>query len=225
MALVDSEMAEEEGRSNPVDWLHAITRLADRVQLFVQRARIEGPRKVSRITLLYDRIVHEIQLPNGGSFHPKAWIAYYTPKQTRDTEGQPGIVRLVCASRNLTNSQCWEAFVAIEGNTGEARVNAPLNRDIESFLTSVTPPQARNVSAHRRLLAAIERTQFEPVGPLRDSARLRWQTSGGAKLSEHMPGSGRRALVGIAISQCVLSEAALGRLWTGRRDLHSKVPG
>ena len=165
MAMVDAELAEEERRANPVECLHAITRLSDRVQVFVQRARIASPRQVSRITLLYDRIVEEVQLPNGGSFHPKVWVTYYRPRHTRETEGQPGIVRLICASRNLTTSQNWEAFVAVQGTEGKAKVGEAINSDIATFLNGFTQPAARKARSYRTLLNAIERTRFAPPAP------------------------------------------------------------
>ncbi len=195
MAMVDAELQGEGQRADPVECLQAITRMADRVQVFVQRARIASPREVSKITLLYDRIVHEVQLPDGGSFHPKLWVTYYRPRNTRDTAGRPEIVRLICASRNLTTSQCWEAFVALEGTVGTGTRSDALNTDIASCLESLVRPELRKAASYRALLAAVRKTQFTPATPLRGSARLRWQGPGSGALDQYLPKSGRKALV------------------------------
>ena len=59
LALVDAEPDDDEGTAKHVDSLHAITRLTDRIRVFVNRGQTSGPRLVSRVTLLYDRIVQK----------------------------------------------------------------------------------------------------------------------------------------------------------------------
>src|SRR4029453_4381693 len=81
LGLVDAEGELEESTIKSIDSLHAVTRLADRVSVFVNRGQISSPSKVSRVTVLYDRIVREVCLP-AGCFHPKVWVTHYRPRKT-----------------------------------------------------------------------------------------------------------------------------------------------
>src|SRR4051812_26654679 len=72
MAFVDAESESEDSSTAGPEALQAITRLVERVRVFVNRAEIHGPSKVNRMTVFYDRIIREVRLP-GGCFHPKVW--------------------------------------------------------------------------------------------------------------------------------------------------------
>jgi hypothetical protein len=88
LALVDAETESDESSTKHIDSLHAITRLADRVRVFVNRGQISGPRQVSRVTVLYDRIVQEVCLPEG-CFHPKVWVTHYRPRKSPGAPKRP----------------------------------------------------------------------------------------------------------------------------------------
>ena len=48
------------------------------------------------------------------AFIQKSGYTFYRPRKTWSLDGQPDIVRVICASKNLTAAH-WEAFVACEG--------------------------------------------------------------------------------------------------------------
>src|SRR5690606_33140618 len=77
----DAEVEDEMAKPNPVEVLRAITRLASRVRVFVDRGQIGAaePRWQSKLSNLFDRIVREVAFEQG-CFHPKVWVARYTPQ-------------------------------------------------------------------------------------------------------------------------------------------------
>ncbi len=193
LALVDAEVESDDGATKHIDSLHAITRLADRVRVFVNRGQISGPRQVSRVTVLYDRIVQEVCLPEG-CFHPKVWVTHYRPRKSPGATERPGILRVICSSRNLTTSQCWEAFVACEGHEGKGKAAGSLNSGIRGFLMRLMA-HAPHSSTVVRLHDVLNRTTFNLPRPLQDEAVFLWQWHEGQGLHRHLPTEGRRALV------------------------------
>lgn len=194
LALVDAEGESDEGATQHIDSLHAITRLADRVRVFVNRGQISGPRQVSRVTVLYDRIVQEVCLSEG-CFHPKVWITHYRPRKSPGAAERPGIVRVICASRNLTTSQCWEAFVAFEGQVGRGRAAGVLNSGIRDFLVRLVADEPHPSGMVVRLREVLNRTTFGVPRPFQNEAAFLWQWHDGQGLHRHLPTQGRRALV------------------------------
>lgn len=194
LAFVDAEAESDQGTTNPVDSLHAITRLADRVRVFVNRGQVSGPPRVSKVTILYDRIVQEVSLP-AGCFHPKVWVTHYRPRKSPGLAGRPGLLRVICASRNLTSSQSWEAFVACEGQEGRGKVAGSLNAGVRDFLTRLLETMPSPSPSLVRLRDALSRTTFDIPRPLHDEVSFLWQWHEGPGLSRHLPAQGRRALV------------------------------
>jgi hypothetical protein len=194
LAFVDAEAESDEGSAKNIDSLHAITRLADRVRVFVNRGHIAGPRQVSRVTVLYDRIVHEICLPEG-CFHPKVWVMYYRPRKNPGVAERPGVLRVICASRNLTTSQCWEAFVAFEGQEGKGKVTGSLNTGVREFLTQLLKSDPHQSPTVVRLCEALRHTTFDLPRPVKEDASFLWQWHDGLGLYRYLPTQGRKALV------------------------------
>lgn len=194
LALVDAEAESDEDSTKHIDSLHAITRLADRVRVFVNRGQISGPRKVSRATVLYDRIVQEVCLP-AGCFHPKVWVTHYRPRKSPSASKRPGVLRVICASRNLTIGQSWEAFVACEGQERAGKSGASFNREVRAFLMSLAADEPQQLPIVTRVCQALSRTTFDLPRPLKNEAAFLWQWHGGQGLHRHLPSRGRRALV------------------------------
>ncbi|TRZ49138.1 hypothetical protein D4S03_08760 [bacterium] len=194
LALVDAEAESDEKSTKNIESLHAITRLADRVRVFVNRGQISGPRQVSRVTVLYDRIVHEVCLAEG-CFHPKVWVTHYRPRTSPGVAERPGVIRVICASRNLTTSQFWEAFVAFEGQVGKGKVAGSLNVGVREFLRRLLTDESHPSPIVDLLREALSRTTFHLPRPLQKEAEFLWQWHGGQGLHRHLPTQGRRALV------------------------------
>lgn len=193
LAFVDAEPDNDEKRAKHVDSLHAITRLADRIRVFVNRGQTSGPRLVSRVTLLYDRIVQEVCLPEG-CFHPKVWVTLYRPRKVPGSADRPDLLRVVCSSRNLTTSHCWEAFVAFAGEVGSSKTSGPAS-GLRAFLGMLKASQAGQPPIIERLVQALDRTTFDLPTPLRGHTAFLWQSHGGKPLKHLLPAAGRRALV------------------------------
>lgn len=192
LAMIDTESDEDPAK--PIESLHAITRLAGRVHIFVNRGQVQGPRQVSRVTVLYDRIVHEVCLSEG-SFHPKVWVTHYRARKIAGSNPPPELVRIICASRNLTTSQSWEAFVTFEGEVGKAKATSGLNAEIVGFLKKLTIAKPLRSSSLARLSEALSRTRFTLPRPLQKRAEFLWQWHQGPALLKHLPTKGQRALI------------------------------
>ena len=195
LALVDAEAELDESSIKSIDSLHAVTRLADRVSVFVNRGQISSPSKVSRVTVLYDRIVREVCLP-AGCFHPKVWVTHYRPRKTPGALERSDVVRVICASKNLTTSSHWEAFVFCEGAVVPGRkVNHPLNRGVGDFITRLAGMHSSPSRRILRLREAVAQTAFTFPKPLQKETAFLWQWHRGQNLHRHLPPNGRRALV------------------------------
>ena len=110
-----------------VELLRAIIRLVHRVRVFVSRGHIteKDVARHGKLSSLFDRIVHEVYFKEG-CFHPKVWVARYEPKESADALGQKPMVRIICASRNLTQGSRWEIFAAFEGKENGGKIgNGP----------------------------------------------------------------------------------------------------
>ncbi len=194
LAFVDAEAESEDGPSSHIDSLQAITRLAGRVRVFVNRGQVLGPRKVSRVTVLYDRIVQEVALPEG-CFHPKVWVAYYRSRKGPGAPDRAGVLRVICTSRNLTTSQSWEAFVACEGRVGNGKATGSFNKEVREFLTRLIAYELDGSSIVLQLREALAKTTFDFPKQLKNECGFLWQWLGDEGLQRYLPPSGRKALV------------------------------
>lgn len=193
LALVDAE-SEADRAARQLDSLHAITRLVDRVRVFVDRGHIIGPRQANRVTMLYDSIIQEVCLPEG-CFHPKVWVAHYSPRARPGSSELRGLVRVICSSRNLTTSQCWEAFVAIEGLEGKTKVAGPPNAGLRDFLARLQALAPENAAVVAGLDDVLRRTVFELPRPFQQKLDFLWQWQSGPGLNRFLPDHARRGLV------------------------------
>lgn len=193
LALIDVE-PNQNGSPQHIDNLHAITRLSNRLRIFVNRGGIAASNHSSRVTALYDRIVREVSFAEG-MFHPKVWVLHYRPRLIAGQEIPPGIVRVVCASRNLTTHQCWEAFIAWQGAEETRKVGGRLHSDIATFLHRLVEEDQERLPQVEHLLDVVARTTFEVPRSMQKDARFFWQWPGGEGLQRYRPHKARRALV------------------------------
>ena len=192
LAFVDGEIEDPNSPSGQIDALHAITRLAARVRVFVNRGQISSQVKLSRLTILYDQIIREVSLPEG-CFHPKVWITYYRPRQRSDSLRKQGLVRFVCTSRNLTSSQYWEAFVACEGREESGKASDPINGEIKSFLSRLEDREP--ASPINELMTALGRIRFDLPKHMQAETHFLWQWQGGKQLHRNLPSRGHKAML------------------------------
>ena len=197
LAFVDAEAETDAARLNQIEVLRAITRLAGRVRVFVDRGHISGAeaRRHGKLSSLFDRIVREVTFDQG-CFHPKVWVARYEPKASAQALGQKPLVRIVCASRNLTTSSCWEIFAAFEGqeNWGTPGNNG-LTSGITSFLGQLNRETGGGEELLRRLQKALQRVHIDLPHQMNNGCWFDWQWPDGPPLWNSFPQRGTRALV------------------------------
>jgi len=196
LAFVDAEADNESERLNPVELLRAITRLANRVRVFVSRGRITE-KDISRhgkLSSLFDRIVHEVTFSEG-CFHPKVWVARYEPKATAEAAGLKPILRIICASRNLTQGSRWEIFAAFEGlENGNENKNG-LARELSAFLEKVKQSAEDGDTVVSTIQGALRRVQIELPRQMSEGCHFNWQWNGATPLWKIFPQRGTQALI------------------------------
>ncbi len=201
LAFVDSEIessaedaADVERSYNPIQVLQAFLRLRDRVRIFVQRGGILAAGKTHRLSLqrLYDRIVTEVA-PEHGCFHPKVWVCQFEPRQTVERQTARPLVRVICGSRNLSTSRCWEAFTAFEGVVNGSRIATPLKSGVRRMLEQLGDQADKELLDE--LSAAVMRASFPSAKPFADRCEFRFQSASGDDLWSRFPSRVARALV------------------------------
>jgi hypothetical protein len=203
LAFVEVECEGNPIVSHPAEALQAICRLAGRVHVFVNRARFACPDQNRRYARLLDRVLHEVQLPFG-CFHPKVWVIRFRPARAADAT--PARIRVICSSRNLTDSHYWEAFASFDGEEGATARKDPLNRSLQEFLT-LLPDEGGSRSLLAKLRSDLAKADF---GKSRQDTSFLWQWPDREHLSLHLPRGARALVVSPFVGQSFL-EKVLGR--------------
>lgn len=196
LSFVDAEADSDSERLNQVELLRAITRLARRVRVFVSRGQIteKDVARHGKLSSLFDRIVREVYFKEG-CFHPKVWVARYEPKASADVLGQKPLVRIICASRNLTQGSRWEIFAAFEGQEQGGRTGNGPARELADFLGRLNYSTEAGDDIVRRLQAALLRVQIDRPGQMEAACHFHWQWHDGTPLWDSFPQRGTRALI------------------------------
>ncbi|WP_415080667.1 phospholipase D family protein [Micropruina sp.] len=145
--------------ADPVAALEAIRSCTDRVDIFCQAGQLTVPRRHSDLMAYLEPMVHPVRRPRPSSlFHPKVWFLHYR------ADDQPERFRLLCSTRNLTDSQAWDAVVSLDGvarpHTDPS--NEPLAKLIEALPRLAVAPLAPDRAARVAELAdAARRVDWE----------------------------------------------------------------
>lgn len=195
LTFIDAEPEGEDGLANQAEALRAITRLSGQVRVFVNRGRISLNLKSqpNKLLSLYDSVVREVRI-KGRSFHPKVWVVRLTPRALPGTVELKPIVRLICASRNLTTSQYWEAFVCFEGFEDSGLRKRGLQTEISQFLRKLADNSPTD-DCLERLIEAVGRTHFQSPQECLERCQFLWQWKEKQELLEHVPNTGEETLV------------------------------
>ncbi len=132
------------GTPDPVAALEAVRACTDRVDVFCQAGQIMVPAQHSDLMAYLEPMVHPVRRPRSGFlFHPKVWFLDYR------TEGDPERYRLLCSTRNLTQSGAWDAVVILDGVRGSkpSAVNRPLSallKHLPSLAVRPLPDERRH---------------------------------------------------------------------------------
>lgn len=147
------------GTPDPVAALEAVRACTDRVDIFCQAGQIVVPGRHSDLMAYLEPMVHPVRRPKAGFlFHPKVWFLGY------QAEGEPERYRLLCSTRNLTDSHAWDAVVTLDGVAGTQ--DLPSNRPLAALIRhlpqlAVGPIGGERVDRVRALAAAAMKVQWD----------------------------------------------------------------
>ncbi|RMB61706.1 phospholipase D family protein [Tessaracoccus antarcticus] len=129
------------GGTDPLSVLESVRSASDRIDIYCQAGQIAVPKRASDLMAFLEPMVHPVRPPKAGFlFHPKIWFVHYTAK------AQPDRYRLLCLTRNLVDSQAWDAAVVLDGVDGVDATEA--NLPLAAFLRNL-PELAVNRSERR----------------------------------------------------------------------------
>ena len=119
----------EELLADPLRLHQAIRDAGDRVHAFVDEKGIAIPRGARPLYSLLESSVHPVRAPNGGAFHPKAWVARFAAED----EAEEDLLRVAILSRNLTFDRSWDVALASEA-LFQSRRYVAASRPLRDFL-------------------------------------------------------------------------------------------
>ncbi|MHB8872078.1 MAG: hypothetical protein ACYC8T_00180 [Myxococcaceae bacterium] len=189
LALVGADL--DEGKPDAPSVLTAVARLRHKLRLFVSPGRLIPPPHPSRLFALYDRITRPVPLDRA-TFHPKVWALEFEQLSRPELKRQPNVLRLVCSSRNVTDSQCWELGARFDGRAGTP---SDLGRDVAAFGRRLA--KADRLPLPRllyRMLDSFTRAEFDVGSEAAEALRLFHQWPGEPPLSARLPKRASRAV-------------------------------
>ena len=145
----------EELLADPLRLHQAIRDAGDRVHAFVDETGIGIPRGARPLYSMLESSVHAVRAPNGGSFHPKVWVARFTADagdaEDAEDEAPPDLLRVAILSRNLAFDRSWDVALASEASPRNIKRRVGASRPLGDFLSAL-PQLSHNPvgQGHRR---------------------------------------------------------------------------
>ncbi len=189
LAFVGADV--EEPLNNAPAVLTSVARLRSRLRVFVNGGSLHPPATTNRLFALYDRILRPKAM-DGGAFHPKVWALRFDPVARPERHSVEPIYRLLTASRNVTDSGCWELGARVEGTrrTGTQKFGG----DVAAF--------CRKVAASRdlpkplwKLIEELKYVEFVAPREAAQGLRFDWQWPGDRVLINRLPRTMSRVLL------------------------------
>lgn len=113
----------------PLALLEGAERIAERLVVYCDSGHIHAQAQPqSRLCSLLEKMIVEVEAPQGGAFHPKIWVLRFQPKSGAGARK----MRLLVLSRNLTCDRSWDISLCLDGEIG--RKVTPVNRPIVDLL-------------------------------------------------------------------------------------------
>lgn len=116
--LAHADGGVDEVLADPLLLLEALREAGGRVHVFVDEGGIAIPRSERPLYAMLEASVHPVRAPNGGVFHPKAWVARFS------REGEEALLRVAVLSRNLTFDRSWDIALTSEASPAGQRRKA-----------------------------------------------------------------------------------------------------
>lgn len=215
---------------DPLRLHQAIREAGDRVHAFVDEAGIAVPHDSRPLYSLLESSVHAVRAPNGGSFHPKVWVARFTADagDTGDPEDEarPDLLRVAILSRNLTFDRSWDVALASEAHPRNVKQRVGASRPLGDLLSALPQmaarPMNRDLAGRVQTLAdQVARASFPAPDGFDSPISFHELALLQRRRTWHPPSSGYRAL---AIAPFVNRTGldAVGALTDGERILVSR---
>ena len=228
LAFVDAELGDDE-KYNVPQQLGAITRLAEKMLLFVNRSStlFSGVKESTKIFAIYDRIFREIHFEDG-SFHPKVWLLTYEPRQLPTTVGCKTIYRVLCSSRNVTATNNWELAIKLEGRIQSRRKRYPLGKALSGYFDRIREHSRTESAIISSAIDDLPFVEFDMPQGMRGNCEFLFQWPNRRPLYEDMPADGKRALIVSPFLSKSFVEHAIKRfdqvyLISTKRELDTKL--
>ncbi|MGH3649903.1 MAG: hypothetical protein ACRDU9_04270, partial [Acidimicrobiia bacterium] len=107
----------DQGGVEAVGLLEAIRRHAQRMTVFCQAGQVAVPQRHRVVFAWLEEAVREVAPPRPHRlFHPKVWLVRY-----RSATSEHRVLRVLCATRNLTFDTSWDTLLRVESEPYERR--------------------------------------------------------------------------------------------------------
>ncbi len=175
---------------DPIATLEAVRSAAERVDVFGQSGQIIAPQRASDLMAFLEPMLHPVRPPRRGFlFHPKVWFLRFT------AEGAEDRYRLLCSTRNLVDSNAWDATLTLEGRMDYLRLDS--NLPLTSFLRylprlTVTPMDEERAKRVNDLARRARRIIWDAPPDVQDMA---FHALGVPHLESNIDFSGSKHLV------------------------------
>jgi len=191
LAFVGADV--EEPLNNAPAVLTSVARLRSRLRVFVNGGSLQSPATTNRLFALYDQLLRPKAI-KGGAFHPKVWALRFDPVARPERRNVEPIYRLLTASKNVTDSGCWELGALFEGarRTGTQKFGS----DVAAFCRKVAA--SRDLpKALWKLIEELKYVEFAAPRPREaaESLKFDWQWPGDRLLVNRLPRAISRALL------------------------------
>lgn len=111
-----------ESKLSRIAVLDAIQRYVGRLTVVSQAGSINGPTKGHPLLPLLEPAIAPIVMPAHSTFHPKVTLIRYLAQEEALDDGAEGVTyKMVCSSRNLSQSRAWDTIVVLDGNLTNRR--------------------------------------------------------------------------------------------------------
>ena len=189
LAFVGADV--EEPLNNAPAVLTTVARLRSRLRVYVNGGSLHPPATTNRLFALYDRLLRPKTM-EGGAFHPKVWALRFDPVSRPERHGVEPTYRLLTASRNVTDSGCWELGALFEG--ARRASTQKFGSDVSAF--------CRKVAASRdlpralwKLIDELKSVEFTAPREAAKGLRFDWQWPADRVLINRLPRAMSRALL------------------------------
>ncbi len=158
-----------DAQRDPIRLLEGLRRNASRLSVFVDLGRLHVPRMPHALLSLMEEMIHEVEAPHGGVFHPKVWVLRFLPEDPR----RDRYLRVLILSRNLTDERSWDLSLCLEGRP-KGGIRAA-NRELADFVRSLPRLSGKSLSDLRRrdidaLADDVQRCEWELPGQFEEVA-------------------------------------------------------